>query len=177
MAVATTTAILAGLTMAQAGAQADAQKKQGDYQRMQGEENARMAELQSEDALRRGDSAASGIKKNVIRTVADQRAAMAANGIKVDEGSALDLQDQTQAMGEEDVTTAKNNAWREAWGFKQQARSSKQDGANAAQAGRNAAGATLLTGALSAGSTLYGGRDRSSKEKDNYGRNTQRPVE
>lgn len=150
------TMLMAGLSMVGAASQANAQREQGEYQRMQANENARMMELQAEDAVKRGDQAASGVRKNAIKTRADQRAAMAANGINMDEGSALSLQEETQAMGEEDVRTVKNNAWREAWGLRTQAQNTRASGGMAESAGKNAASMTLLTGAVRAGGDILG---------------------
>lgn len=46
-----------------------------------------------------------------------QRVSLAAQGIDVNEGTALDIQAGTREMGELDILKILNNASREAWGY------------------------------------------------------------
>ncbi len=64
-----------------------------------------------------------------------------------------------------DALTVKNNAWREAWGYKAQARSYRTQGALSRLASRNEANSTLLTGGLQAVNAGVGGYDRYNKNK------------
>src|SRR5690606_9108050 len=50
-----------------------------------------------------------------------QRAAAAASGVVVGEGSVADIAADTAALAAEDVVTIRANAWREAWGHRVQA--------------------------------------------------------
>ena len=49
-----------------------------------------------------------------------QRARLSANGIDISEGSAASIQADTDWMGEMDALTIRDNANREAWGYKNQ---------------------------------------------------------
>lgn len=146
------------------GLQADWQKFQYGQQRWAADQNRQFSELMAEDAIRRGDRAAIEHTKKVRQLVGSQRAALAAQGIDVNSGSAMDTQLDAATLGAYDVETIKNNAWREAWGLKVQA---GQYSSQAAMAGisSNLAGisggfqqaSTYLTGGLSAlGSGLKG---------------------
>jgi len=146
MAVSTATSALS--TAATAYNQAQTAKMQGDIQKSQYEANARMANLQAEDAIKRGDKEALAHKKKVRQLIGAQRAALAAQGIEVDSGSALDVQMDTAALGGEDILTIKNNAWREAWGYRVQAEDYRNKGTWAKMSGRNEARNTLLTGGM-----------------------------
>jgi hypothetical protein len=50
-----------------------------------------------------------------------QTARMAANGVALDSGSALDVLTSTDVMGEADANTIRDNAGKEAYGYKSQA--------------------------------------------------------
>ena len=131
-------------------AQSSAQQTQAEYQRQQYETNARLAEMSSKDAIKRGDEDAAKYKSKIKQTIGAQRAAMAAQGIEVDSGSALEIQEDTAAIGAEDMVTIKNNAWREAWGYRVQANNSYGEGAMAYMAGMNKSRNTLITGGIQA---------------------------
>lgn len=145
-----TAAVMAGTALMSAYAQSESLKAQGDYQRQIGEVNARFGEMQAQDALKRGDEAASAHKQKVNQMVGSQRAAMASQGIALDSGSALDIQQETATMGAADALTIKNNAWREAWGYRVQASNSRFQGQFAQMGAQNDARNTLLTGGLNA---------------------------
>lgn len=131
-------------------AQSQALKARGDYESRMMELNARRAELSAADAIRRGEKDATEVKKQAKKLVGSQRAAMAAQGIVLDDGSALDIQEDTAAMGAEDAMTVRNNAWREAWGFRTQASDYRGQAKFARMAARNEARTTLLTGGMRA---------------------------
>jgi len=134
--------------------QAQAAKTQGAYQRQQYEFNARMANLQAEDSIRRGDKEAKAHKKKVKGLIGSQRAAMAAQGIEVNADSALDIQADTAAQGAADALQIKNNAWREAWGYRVAAASNQGQGAFAYMAARHQAKNTLVTGGIQAANSF-----------------------
>lgn len=95
-------------------AAADSQAELQDY-------NASVAELQSTDALERGDEAANRYRMGVRGMIGSQRAGAAAGNIDVGVGSAVDVQADAAYLGELDALTLKSNATREAWGYKVQA--------------------------------------------------------
>lgn len=138
-------------------AESQALKTQGEYQRMQYEMNARLAGLQAQDAIKRGDKAAVEVKRRAKRVIGSQRAALAAQGIEVDSGSAAQIQADTVAQSTLDVLEIKNNAWREAWGYRFQASDYMGRGRFAEMAAKASATNTLLTGGMNAITSLAGG--------------------
>lgn len=158
------TAVMAMSQIGGAISQSYMQQAQGEYaaanatwQRTQAEINARFAEMEAEDVLRRGDKEANEHQKKVRQVVGSQRAALAAQGIQVDSDTALELQRETSEIGSLDAQTIKNNAWRQAFGFKQEAISSRFAGEIAALTGQQQqsfanfqARNTLITGGISA---------------------------
>lgn len=83
--------------------------------------NAIIAGWQAQDALARGDRAASRVRSQGRQLQGRQRAAMAANGVDISTGSALEILKDTEFFTEMDATTAKDNAAREAWAIRNQA--------------------------------------------------------
>lgn len=83
--------------------------------------NAQMAEWQAADAIKRGDRAAGVSRMRTRQFKGGQRAAMAANGVDLSFGSALDILNDTDQFGEIDAETIRDNAAREAWALRQQA--------------------------------------------------------
>jgi len=148
----TTLAILFGMqganSLVGAYTQSQAIKAQAGYAQAMGERNARLAEMQADDALRRGNIDAARVRREGERFVGGQRAALSASGIDVNYGSAAELQSETKYLSEEDARMTQNNAWREALGFKSQANDYRSRGRVAAMQGRFEARNTLLTGGL-----------------------------
>jgi hypothetical protein len=145
-------------------AQSQALKAQGKYAQRVGEINAANAERAADDSIKRGDKAAENARRDVKRVVADQRTATAAQGVEVDSGTAGDIMDETLEIGEAEARTIKSNAWREAWGFKQQAINATTEGKIASIAAENNARATLLTGGMNAIGTVANGIRTKKKE-------------
>lgn len=144
-------AITGGMALMQAGqtySQANAVKSQGQYQSQIYDSNARMANLQAEDAINRGNKEANNVKRQTRVLIGSQRAAMAAQGIDLGVGSALDIQEETAALGAEDALTIKNNAWREAWGYKAQANDYSSKSQYTKLATKNEYQNTILTGGM-----------------------------
>lgn len=128
--------------------QSQAIKTQGNYQKNQLQFNAQIADLQAQDAIRRGDKEVKNKKIQTKQMIGTQRAALAAQGIEVNDDSALLIQEDTAGLGAEDAASIKSAAWREAWGYKVQ-NVDYTGQANMAQisSGFNAR-QTLLTGGL-----------------------------
>lgn len=144
------TAVSAGSSIIGSRAQANAQRAQGEFEKAQYDMNARLAQFQAEDALGRGEQEVGKARQATAQTIGAQRAATAAQGIDVGSGSALDIQADTAGMGALDVMTIRNNARREAFGYKVQAADYKMRGRLAKRGAQVAANATLLTGGLNA---------------------------
>lgn len=150
--------VTAGVTFAVLGAGASAYgaytssqaaKAQAEYQSDVARANATMAGYQAEDAMRRGGEEANLAARQAERLRGTQVASLASNGLDISSGSALSILEDTTFFGEQDVQTIRNNAAREAWGFKQQqsnemASSQMYKSAAKAQKPGMAAGLSLL---------------------------------
>lgn len=151
------TALTAGASLYGASAQSKALKQQGAYQKQISEQNARQNELFAADTIERGKEASTLVRKRALQLRGTQRASLAGQGVDVNRGTALRLQDEAYTMGELDAITVKNNAWREAWGYKTQAQNVRGEGRFAAMSAKSAARNTMLTGSLSAAGSIFKG--------------------
>jgi hypothetical protein len=151
-----------GLTLGSAAAgalgkyrQAGAVTAQGDAAAAVALQNAGLAAQQAQDATVRGAQAENLSRLGTRQMIGAQRAGMAAQGIDIASGTALDVQASTAYVGELDALTVRNNAAREAWGYQVEAGNYRTQAAQAQAAARaTAAGMrgeafnTLLTGAI-----------------------------
>lgn len=128
--------------------QAGLYAQQGKWARESSEFSARMAELQAKDSERRGALAAQAIRSQGRRVVGAQRAALAAQGVDVSTGSAVDVQADTAYQAEADAQQTISNAWRESWGIRTQAQEGLFAGRMAEVGYQSKAAATALTGGL-----------------------------
>lgn len=165
---------IAGIGMAIASlvggvAESEAQADQGRYQEHMFNVNAKLAEDQAADAVKRGDQEANQVAQKVKQVRGSQRVAYAAQGIDVNSGVAAEVQADTEALGAIDMVKIREGAWREAWGYKVEAINSRSKGQFARQAGDAAARTTLLTGGLKAlgygaeAATKFGGSGNTKK--------------
>jgi len=97
-----------------------ASQAQARYQRAIADANAKIAAYKIKDATDRGDLLASQYGQKVDRLVGSQKASLAAQGIDIGDGSALQTLEDTKTQGALDMITIRNNAAREAFGFKLQ---------------------------------------------------------
>ena len=129
---------------------AQATRAQGEYQKKMSDLNARTAEGQAEDAIKRGNIAALEKTQETRRAIGAQRAALAAGGVDVNSDIGLNLQAETEAIGASDAQKIRANAWREAWGYKADAVTTRGAGEMANYAAQNTARSTLITGGIEA---------------------------
>lgn len=139
------------------GNEAEAERQQGLYQQKIFNENADQLEKQADEVTRIGAEDATRYGEGVRSLVGKQASSYAAQGVDVATGSAADVQRETSARGMQDIITIKDNAWREAFGFKQQARNERQQGVLAAKGGNARASSTLATGGLNFAGSLAKG--------------------
>lgn len=144
-------------------------ERQGNYEKAILDQNAEYADAQAKDAIQIGQQQEYRQRAGVRSLVGSQRAAGAAQGVDVDSGSMLDVQLEAVGVGELDALTIRNNAAREAWGYKVQAADLRNRGKLAQYAGRtqastlrNASWGTLLTGASEIGQ-IYESRTSTKK--------------
>jgi len=124
---------------------------QGKQDAATGETNRRLGAAQADDALARGSIEEQRYRREIAQIVGAQKATFGARNVTVS-GTALDLLSDTAQVGEEDALTIRNNAAREAWGYRNQANEASRWGANQRTNSRAAAGGTLLT----SGAQAYG---------------------
>jgi len=98
--------------------QSKAQKDALGYQEKEAEMNAQLQGQMAEDAIARGNRDAQDHMQKAAIMKSSQRAAIAANGIDVSQGSPASILDDTDYMAKVDVGRIKGNARREAWGYK-----------------------------------------------------------
>ena len=146
-------ALFAAQAVSQVGetyVQQGAIKAQDRYQRTQAGITARRLQIQAEDATSRGAEAAGKIKRqtNIMRGA--QRAGYAGQGVAMDSGTPGMVGAETELYGEMDAQTARNNAWREAWGFRNEAQDVLMESRMKSAEAKNARRSTIITGGLNA---------------------------
>lgn len=148
---------IAGLvsSLVGAGVTGLSQYQAGKSQEEIGKQNAKITAQRAERA-----NAIGGIEqlKQIQRTrqlLAAQRTSMAANGLDLGSGSALDILGETAGMGAADTETIRQNMLSEAWGYGLEQQNLRTNARLAARAGRMGAAGTLLTGGAQAAGRFY----------------------
>lgn len=113
---AATSVIGLGLQAYGAMTSSNAQKNAYEYQAQVSANNAKIAEWNAQDALRRGEQAEIDQRRKMAALKGNQRATLAARGLDISEGSALNILTDTDYFGEYDALTIRNNAEKQAWG-------------------------------------------------------------
>ena len=113
--------------------------------------NAQISEMGAQSVLHQGQQQVAGLTLKAGQLKATQRAAMAANGIDLGEGNAVDVQASTEIMKEVDKNQIEQNAIRSAWGYRTQGVAAQIKGNNQAVQieirGRNEAASIRSQGA------------------------------
>lgn len=138
------------LTLAQGISGASSSIFGGLSQRELSRFNASMARYGARKVRERGQEYEARVRQKTKKTVGSQRAALAAQGLRLDVGSPADIQAETKDIGELDALTIRNNAARAAFGYNLQAISSELEGDLAFQAGITQGFNNLLTGGMQA---------------------------
>jgi hypothetical protein len=110
-----------GLNGAAAAITADGTRIVGRYNEGLLKDSARLADQAAEDVLKKAEFQVDDIKRKTKQLVGQQRAAFAANGIDINDGSAAEVQEDTFYWGKVDEQTVRNNAFLESYGYKIQA--------------------------------------------------------
>lgn len=100
---------------------AKAQKSNLQHQARMADINARIAETGAKTELARGQAEYARHTLQAGHLKSAQRAALAANGVALNEGSAAEMLAATDIMKEIDAQTIEENALRNAWGYRSQA--------------------------------------------------------
>jgi hypothetical protein len=148
-------------TQAQAAANASqAQKNAYEYQAAVSRNNQKIAEWQAQNAIAQGQEAEIDQRRKMAALKGSQRAGLAAKGLDISSGSALNILTDTDYLGEMDVLNIRSNAERQAWAQRVQGSneaanatllSMRADAENPLMAGAG----TLLTGAGSVADRWY----------------------
>jgi len=141
-------------TMATAYNASKAASMEGEYSASVAESNARIMAIKAQDAIVRGDKAALKARQATKLLIGDQRAAMGAQGIDLESGSALDIQKETASLGAEESLNIKNNAWREAWGYRVAENDLYGKAKYSRLTAKNTSRNTILTGGLTVAKNL-----------------------
>jgi len=186
------TSVIGGMQQAKAQkAQGKAEQQAAEYQARVAENNriiaqrnieaseraAQAAERSGKEAEAIGRQQAQLQRDQASKLIGRQRAVLAANGVDVNEGSAVDIQAETRGFGELDALTTLANAGRERVAYQEQAGNYRTQGENfgteaqnfaieaeaqrarglyARKAGNAAAQSTLISTAGSVASKWYG---------------------
>lgn len=143
---------LAAATALSAGGQIMA----GQNARKAGNQQYALANRQADEVLASADYEAGKIRQNAESGRGAAVAAMAASGVKVGEGSALEVERKILTVGEEDAMMTLLNAERQARSIRTEGRMAKDAGYDAQRAGFLGAAGTVLGGA--AKYNLWGGK-------------------
>ena len=158
-------AAVAGLALfqAQQGQVAgSAAKEQAEFQALRLESNARFIELDAEQEIRSGQKDVENLRVQTRKKIGVQRAALAAQGIEIESGSALDIQEDTAREGEINAMTITNNARRRAFGLTVQASDVRSQARLTRISGARAQRSSIATGGLRAIRTGVGFATRST---------------
>src|SRR5687767_4224549 len=149
------TLTLAATAMAVAGQGVStmAAVKQANYESKIAERNASLERTAAKDALERGRLGDKRFQEQLGQTMGQQNAALAANGIDINFGSAANVRGDAAAIGQEDALTLRENAMRQVRGLEINASNYTAQ----ARAARSAAKGAAISGILQMGSTALGG--------------------
>lgn len=128
------------------------QYQTGQALKAEGNANAKIAEVQAKDAEQRGAIAEEEQRNRVKSILGTQRATFGANNVVTNSGSPLGILSDTAQYGEVDALTVRNNAAREAFGYRVEGENAKNRGRMAARQGTLGGISTVLAG----GAQAYG---------------------
>jgi hypothetical protein len=133
------------------GVSAAGQAQAGKEAEAAGKRDALLGEMQAEDAIARGGLEEQRYRRQVAQIAGTQKTQIGARNVKRS-GTALDILTDTATIGEEDVLTIRNEAAREAWGYRSRADESRRWGSAQRRNAQGQATATLISG----GAQAYG---------------------
>lgn len=118
--------VVGGLVSAKASKdRANAEKRGLEHEAEIAERNLQIGEAQANDAINRGRDAARNHALKIESIRQSQRARFAAAGLDVGEGTPLHVLMSTNEMGEIDLATIRDNAAKEAWFYRENARTGR----------------------------------------------------
>ena len=152
-------------SMVVANKQSKAQQAVYDYQAKVAEQNRKIAQQNAEDERQQGIEESRLERYKTLQKVGAQQAAMAANGIDITQGTALDVIDDTATIGELDALQTSYNYERRALAYEQEAgnfanqsnidRLSSQNAANAGKLNNISNGLAGISNTLAVADKWY----------------------
>lgn len=139
-----------GLKALNAYSTAKSQQSSMRFQAQLDQMNAQSSENQAQSVLSQGNFEQQNQQLKTADMLGQQRAGMAANGVALGVGSAANVQESTQVMGQIDTNTIAANAMRQAFGYRSQANNYSND------AIMQEAGAKQINPWMSAATSLIG---------------------
>lgn len=136
--------------LAAAAASAYSQRQNSKYQSRLADYNADVQEKSADAAINAGNEQAAQARARARQLQGTQAATLAANGVDLGGGTAVDIFADTAQQGELDALTNVNNAQRQAYGLQAQAAGNRSQASALTTFGNQQAGLTLLNGALGA---------------------------
>lgn len=141
----------AGLGLAQFGMsflQSQNMRSAGAYQEKIAEFNAKMAERQADRVIELGIKESGKARKAGAQVLGSQRVSLANQGLDLNTGSALAVQQETLEASADDARTIENNAFMEAMGLRYEALTQRQQGRMANIGANFEADMSLVNGGL-----------------------------
>jgi multidrug efflux pump subunit AcrA (membrane-fusion protein) len=139
--------------------QAAGQAQQAKFAAKIASNNQKSSEAAANDAIERGNEAELQNRRKYAQLAGTQRASFASRGVDLDEGSALGQLDDTMMFSNVDSNIIRENAGREAWGYRNQGANYGADATmqRVAASGYSPlnGGGTLLTGATDVAEKWY----------------------
>lgn len=152
-----TLAIMAAGAYMQANAAKNAAKSQKnayEYQAAVSRNNAKIAEWQAQNEIAKGQQAEIEQRRKTAALKGGQTASLAARGLDISSGSALNILTDTDYMGEQDALTIRDNAAKSAWSARLQSQNESNNAAMMSSAASGISPSGAFTSSLlgSAGS-------------------------
>lgn len=144
------TTIMAGAMIVGTAFTAMQQREQGKHQKGVAEYNSRVKENEAQDIRREGVEKENIQRRKTAELVSKQRAQLGAANIDLSAGSALQLQEETQELGEVDALRIRSNVESRAQATEQSAGLIQSQGEFAESASQGQAFGTLLSGTSAA---------------------------
>lgn len=147
------TAFTAAMALYQGSQQRQQARRQAEYQERVAEVNARNQENEATKIRNQGVEEENRQRRMTAELLGRQRAQLGASGVVMDSGSALQLQDDTVSLGEEDALRIRGNYADQAESLETGAGYTRYEGQLQASETRNAGDAAFTAGLIGAAST------------------------
>ncbi|MDI3415699.1 hypothetical protein [Pantoea sp. V106_11] len=134
--------------LAATAASAYSQRQQSKYQSELANYNADLQEKSADAAINAGNAQADQMRARARQLSGTQAATMAASGVDLGGGTAVDIFGDTAQMGELDALTTVNNAKAQAYGLQTQAAGNRSQASAYTSFGNQQVATTLLNGAI-----------------------------